>query len=172
VAVGDIADVRLARSAPEGHQRENHEIAGANVWRKSDCVTWTLLHACVDTDNPDFWVDHGSSSRGTADRVPVSAASGLGASLQLIYLRRMDLLVGKGRDGIGKEVRASFTHMEVEYRLKVTDPLVCEVMRSRPFGHYPWGMALLCISVTEPLHGFVYRIVASIITPSRCEGFR
>lgn len=171
VSVGDIADVRLVRPVPEGHQCENHEIAGTGVWRKSGCTTWTLLYACVDRDDPDFWVDYGHSSRGHADRIPDSMVPALGSSLKLICLRSLDLWVGPGRDG-RKEVRACFTHLGMTCRLKVTDPVVCGVMVSKSSGYYPWGMAMLCISITEPLHGFVYRIVASIITPRRCESFR
>lgn len=171
VSVGDIAEVRLARSVPEGHQRENHEITGAGVWRKSGYATWTLLYACVDKDDQEFWVDYGHSSRGQADRVPESMATALGSSLKLICLRGMELWVGPGRDG-KIEVRSCFAHLGTEYRLKVTDPLVCNVMKSKPSGYYPWGMAMLCISITESLHGFVYRIVASIITPRRCERFQ
>lgn len=172
VSVGDIADVQLARAVPEGHQQENHEIAGIGSWQKSGCATWTLLYASQDVDSPAFWTDYGSSSRGLADRVPMSVAPALGASLQLIYLRNMELLVRPSRDGRRKDVRVCFTHLGQEFVLKVTDPVVCEEMASTSFGHYPRGMAMLCISTTEPLDGFVYRIAASIITPRTCESFR
>lgn len=172
VSVGDIADVQLARAVPDGHQVENHEISASGGWRKSGCATWTLLYSSQDEDCADFWADRGSSSRGLADRVPVSMASALGASLQLIYLRRMELLVRTGFNGVGKEVRACFSHFGMEYNLKVTDPVVCEAMKSRPPGRYPVGIVLLCISVSEPFQGFVYRLVATVITPRRCESFR
>lgn len=172
VSVGDIADVQLARPVPEGHQVENHEIAVAGGWRKSGCATWTLLYASQDEDCADFWIDRGSSSRGLADRVPVSMALALGASLQLIYLSRMELLVRTGFNGVGKEIRACFTHLGKQFMLKVTDPLISDSMKTRPPGRYPLGMVLLCISISEPFQGFVYRLVATIITPRRCENFR
>jgi hypothetical protein len=171
VAVGDIADVELARPVPQGHQLENHEIVGAGGWRKLGCASWTLLYASQDADSADFWIDRGSSSRGVADRVPVSIASDLGASLQLIYLRRTELLVRAGFTG-GKEVRACFSHLGMEYNLKVTDPVICVYMKNKQLGMYPMGMAFLCVSVSEPFQGFVYRLVATIITPRRCESFR
>jgi len=171
VAVGDIADVQLARPARQGHQVENHEIAGADVWQKTGCATWTLLYACQDEDCPDFWINRGSSSRGLADRVPVYMASDFNASLQMIYLPRMEFLVGTGFNG-GKEVRACFSHLGQEYRLKVTDPWVCKGMKAKPVGHYPVGMALLCISISEPFDGHLYRLVATVITPRGCESFR
>jgi len=171
VSVGDIAAVELARPSPQGHQVENHEIAGAGGWQKSGCASWTLLYASQDADCADFWINRGGSSRGVADRVPVSMASDLGASLQLIYLRRMELLVRTGFNG-GKEVRACFSHLGTEYNLKVTDPVICEDMKNKQPGTYPEGMVLLCISVSEPFQGFVYRLVATVITPRRCEKFR
>lgn len=172
VAVGDIADVQLARPARQGHQLENHEIEGAGVWRKTGCATWTLLYACQDEDCPDFWVNRGSSGRGLADRVPMSMAPEFSASLQLIYLPRMDLLVGTGFDGVGKEIRACFSHLGQEYRLKVTDPAICDEMKAKPVGRYPVGMVLLCISISQPYKGHLYRLVATVITPRRCESFR
>lgn len=172
VTVGDIADVELARPVPHAHQVENHEIAATGGWRKFGCASWTLLYACQDADYADFWIDHGSSSRGVADRVPISLAPDLSASLQLIYLRRLELLVRTGFNGVGKEVRACFTHLGMEYNLKVTDPVICESMKNKQPGTYPEGMVLLCISVSEPFQGFVYRLVATIITPRRCESFR
>lgn len=171
VAVGDITEVNLARPVPQGHQLENHEIAGTGGWRKWGCASWTLLYASQDADCADFWVDCGSSSRGVADRIPVAMASALGASLQLIYVRRMELLVQTGFNG-GQEIRACFTHRGAEYNLKVTDPVVCEQMRSAKPGKYPEGIALLCISVSEPFQGYVYRLVATVITSRRCENFR
>lgn len=172
VAVGDIADVQLVRSAPGNHQPENHEIAGRGGWRKIGRATWTLLYACQDVDSPSFWADFGSSSRGLADRIPMAVAPTLGASLQLIHLRNLELLVRAGFNGVGREIRARFIHLGREYVLKVTDPVICDFMKKRPFGVYPIGMALLCISITEPWDGFVYRLVATIITPRRCERFR
>ena len=50
--------------------------------------------------------------------------------------------------------------------------LTVDEMKTRALGQYPVGMALLCISVSEPFQGFVYRLVATIITPRRCESFR
>jgi hypothetical protein len=172
VSVGDIVDVQLAKPVPNGHQVENHEIACTGAWRKAGCATWTLLYACQDVDCQEFWADRGRSSRGMADRVPVSVSTTLGASLQWIYLPHMELLVRAGFSGVGKEVRACFVHLGQEYRLKVTDPEVCNATKANPPGRYPVGMALLCVSISEPYDGFVYRLVATIITPRRCESFR
>lgn len=172
VSVGDICEVDLARPAPMGCQKENHEIAGRGGWRKLEHATWTLLYACQDVHSPPFWIDMGSSTRGIADRVPIAESPRLGASLQLIHVPRLELRVQTGYDRAKKEVRASFAYEGQEYVLKVTDPVICGVMKKMSYGTYPFGMALLCVSVSEPYKGFVYRLVATLITPRRCESFR
>lgn len=170
IRVGDIARVSLANPAPLPHQPENHLIDGNGRWERIGFVTWTMLLASEDQHAPSFWRDHGSSGGGCADRVPELVAVSMKSSLQLVLVPRLDLLAQVNCYAMnGRVVRARFEYAGSEYILKVTDPLVCDFINRLKPGVYPWQMALICVSVTEPLDGFVYRVVASIITPKRIE---
>jgi hypothetical protein len=53
------------------------------------------------------------------------------------------------------------------YLLAVTDPHVETVYMTKPDGDYPIGSAILCLSLSEPIHGFAFKLIATVITKDR-----
>jgi type 1 glutamine amidotransferase len=68
-----------------------------------------------------------------------------------------------------RRVRATFTYNETKYKLSVTDPVILTEFLSKSDGDYHYGEAALCVSLAEVWKEFSYRVVASVITPKRCE---
>jgi hypothetical protein len=53
------------------------------------------------------------------------------------------------------------------YLLAVTDPHVETVYMAKPDGEHPIGSAILCLSLSEPIHGFAFKLIATVITKDR-----
>jgi hypothetical protein len=68
-----------------------------------------------------------------------------------------------------RRLRAKFSYQDVHYLLSVTDPKIEDEYLIRQTGDYTIGRALLCISLSELWNGFVFRVVASIITSERYQ---
>src|SRR5207249_3949288 len=78
----DIVDVPLLEPRPHACQVENHVIDDTQHWR---CVGRLDSQKLLDaTDDGPLWLDHGSSSNGTSDRVRVGEADRLDRSLRLV----------------------------------------------------------------------------------------
>jgi hypothetical protein len=68
-----------------------------------------------------------------------------------------------------RRVRGKFAVKNGSYLLSVTDPEIEEEYLTKGDGDYQLGEAALCISLAEIWHGFAFRVVASVITPERCN---
>jgi len=61
----------------------------------------------------------------------------------------------------------SFDYLGDDYCLDVTDPVIESYFLRAGKNEYLLESALACISLTEPWEGYVYKLVASLITPKR-----
>jgi hypothetical protein len=175
VQVLDIAHVSLARHTPSHHQPENFVLDGNGKWRRCGVATWTQLYQSSDPHDEPFWRDYGSTMGGHADKMSPADALAIGSSLKLIMVRQLQISVrtehGYNGNPPKKKVRARFAYEGTDYVLTVTDPVIDEIYRAYDDGRYSIGIAFLCVSLSEVFDrtGDIYRLVAAIITPRRCE---
>jgi len=156
----DIVDVPLLEARPHGCQVENHLIDDTQHWRRVGRFDNQKLREATD-DRP-LWLDHGSSSNGTSDRVRVAEADRLDHSLRLI--RPEGLRIRVLRTFNKRQVRAAFQLGDSPYDLVVTDTKVEARYLAKPDGEYPYPVqTVACISLGEPFGGYRYKLVASII---------
>lgn len=162
----DIIEVPLVRGVPAAHQTENHLIA-ARSWRKIGEATWTQIQRGIDALQGSLWLDGHSTQHGTNDKVPEAMLPTLEDSLRLVKVANLRLLVEfepgfQGRPG-KRKVRASFQLEGTRYRLAVTDPVFEAKYLAKPDGAYNLGPATLCLSLSEPMFGFAFKLVATIL---------
>lgn len=167
----DIVSIPLIEHSPNGHQIENHTIDNQCFWKKLRKATWNEVEASIDHFDELFWGNSSTSSNGENDRVSQINVLNVGSSLKLIYVMELIFHVqNENFDGnTRRRVRTTFTYNNTKYKLSVTDPVFLEEYLNKPEGDYQFGEAALCVSLAEVWKGFSYRVVASVITPKRCE---
>ena len=67
--------------------------------------------------------------------------------------------------GAKRRVRADFSLAGVNYRFQVTDPEIEQRYLGGLDGIYPINDAFICVSLSEPFSGYVFKLVATILTP-------
>lgn len=169
----DIVSVPLDRASPSGHQIENHVIDAQYYWTKEGVATWAQVQTAADPYDQAFWSNSQSTYHGCNDKVAEADVSQTGSSLKLILVPALELHV-RLEDGYGgsqgrRRVRAQFNLNGIYYLLSVTDPEVEETCLTSGEGCYVLGEAALCISLAEVWNGFAFRVVASVLTPERCQ---
>jgi hypothetical protein len=160
----DVVEVPLLHHEPKSHQQENWLLDPARRWARAGRVTWDQA-ATFAEDPPALW-DNGSSTReGTNDRVSEADAGRLSGSLYLLPLEgmRLRLYAPDPRDPFNRRVQAEFAHRGVDYRLRVTDPIVERRYLLRDEDSYSIGRCLVTVSLGEPFNGFCYKLVAAVI---------
>lgn len=170
----DIVTVPLNSHSPLGHQAENHILADDYYWIKKGMATLDQVNALIDPYDTNFWVQAESTYHGLNDKVSEQVAAGIVSSLKLIAATNLQIrvLIEEGFEGrqSRRRVRAQFGYYNQTYRLSVTDPEIEDHYLRQAEGVYPIGNATLCISLAEPWNGYAFRVVASVITPSRFGG--
>jgi hypothetical protein len=170
----DVIEIPLHNHSPLTHQTENYVIDSSQSWRRVGIVTWNQVQASVDAVLGELWLNGHSTFYGNNDKVPKIFLSGIADSLKLVRVQNFTLRVAyepgyQGAQGAVK-VRGSFTLNGHHYRLSVTDPFVTGTYLQRPQGDYPIGSATLCISLSEPIHGHAFKLIAAVFTAHRCNG--
>jgi hypothetical protein len=169
----DIVSVPLDHPSPYGHQVENHVLDAEYYWTKVGVATWAQVEAAVDGHDPAFWSHSQSTYHGTNDKVAAADTPRIGSSLKLVMVTDLRIRVRKedGYEGnpSRRRVRAAFTVDGEFYVLSVTDPDFEEEYLTRGDGDYDIGQTALCVSLAEVWNGFAFRVVASVLTPERCE---
>jgi hypothetical protein len=169
----DIVAVPLTCPNPSGHQVENHILDAAYYWGKIGVATWAQVLSAADEYDPAFWANSQSTYHGLNDKVSEASTALAGSSLKLVVVNDLCIVVCR-EDGFQgaparRRVRARFCVQECSYLLSVTDPEIEETYLTSGDGEYEIGTAALCISLVEVWNGFAFRVVASIITQTRCE---
>lgn len=85
------------------------------------------------------------------------------ASLFLIYVQQIEIHVDTYDNK--RKVRASFRYNNHKYNFSITDPKAESYFLEKQDGKYPMYDLYLCVSIGEPLDGYCYKLVASVIKP-------
>lgn len=165
-SLGDIITIPIIKVQEKSYQSENHIIDETKYWLKSGQATFADMAAAVERDPDKLWINGHNSFHGMNDKIPLDLACLLPSSLRLIEAKNIRLRVQAEQAIFGDnqlKVRAYFAMAEVDYALTVTDPTIQDQCVAAGSGWYDLGDALLCLSLSEPLRGFVYKLVAGII---------
>jgi hypothetical protein len=156
----DIIQVPCRKPMPLLHQPENHAIASEPSWKITGKLPWKDVHEWIDRP-ASLWHLGQHSKSGVNDRVAVN--QGITASLYLITPDSLRLLVGPRDPGSRRQVRGAFLYQREAYRLVVTDPVVEKSFLAQEDGEYDVDSPTICVSLGEPLHGFHYKLIASVL---------
>lgn len=169
----DIISIPLREASPLGHQVENHILDDDYYWEKIATATWDQVREIVDSYDDEFWGDCESTYHGLNDKVTAARAAGISSSLKLILVPNLVIRVRleSGFDGQPgrRRVRANFVYRNTHYSMSITDPEIEEEYLTQGNGDYNVGETVLCVSLAEVWNGYAFRVVASVITPTRCE---
>lgn len=171
VRVCDVIGVPIVRRVRHAFQKENFLIATGETWKFLGRIGWNEVLSLAEDGLSSPVLEHDKGAGGTR-RVSLERARKLSQSLCLVRVGEVRLRIGasESADHEGRaKLRARFGIGSKRYDLSVTDPQVENMLVTRGEGRWKVHDAVLCISLTEPLDGFCYRVVASIITKRRCD---
>jgi hypothetical protein len=158
---GDTVRIPLDRADPKTYQTENHVISG-KPWQRTGHLDYAGLRGYLDAEQP-LWPREFDTSHGTNDKLRIGTANRQRSSLRLIEVRNLAVIVqDETFDEPKIGVRAKFTHAAQSYLLRITDPAVRDSYRVRGVGRYDVGRAILCISLSEELYGYAYKLAAGV----------
>jgi hypothetical protein len=161
----DIVDIPLAAARPGAHQPENWLLDPGFYWTKQGRFNASRLAALLDPPAP-LWVNGFSTFNGRNDKIPMDMLHDLGGSLRFIWVPGLRIEVFRPGAAFGNPARraqAQFSYGQVEYRLRVTDPLAEERYLAVPGGVCQLGPSYLTVSVGEPFGDSCYKLVAAVI---------
>jgi len=165
----EVMEIPCEKPAPQGHQPENVLIDARFFWQRRDRANWQALNQMLDEPDP-LWISGFSTRQGQNNRIPENLLNPQQGSLRLIALDQILLHAGPKAPRFGdmkQVVRASFNYLGEPYCLDVTDPVIESYFLKIGGGEHTLDVAVACISLTEPWEGYVYKLVASIITRKR-----
>lgn len=163
-ALLDLIDVPLKRHEAKSYQSENWLLDAGQRWTRAGRMTWSQLSAIAD-DPPSLWLNGSSTAQGLNDRVATADAEQLTESLYLLRLETMQVRIyaPNARDEFSRRVQATFRHRGVEYRLRVTDPVIEDQYLLGDDGTHDIGRCFATVSLGEPFMGYCYKLVAAVI---------
>ena len=167
----DVIDVPVLKPSPGPApcQSENWLLDPEYYWEKAGRLSWFDLEALMDPVSP-LWLDGHSTYHGLNDKIPLEHADSVEDSLRLIFVSRLELLVGKPGEAFGnakRRVQGRFGHAGSTYFLWVTDPAYERRYLAKLDGEYSVDECFLTVSLGEPFGGSVYKLIASIIARQR-----
>ncbi len=174
----DIIRMRFVKHFPSDAQPENWLIDENVRWEKIGQIRFGQIHPWLDT--PDsLWMPGESSYYGLNNRIRnlhpeqmdlMGAGGQPDPSLYLISVPLITLTVGPKAPEFGnmtRVIRGEFTYEDIQYRFDMKDPVV--ERQYRRDGQYEIENPVLCISRTEPLEGYSYKLIAAILHAGRFE---
>jgi hypothetical protein len=163
----DVVDIPLLRHGPHGHQTENHVIDTDTHWVRAGRATWQDLADLIERP-ASLWLNGTHTQSGLNDCVSLDDTSALDNSLALIKPEAFTLHLGTehpGRPWAKQGLRGNFRYCGVDYSLRVTDPTVDYIFRSKGDGDYPANDVYLCVSLTEPFDdNRCHKLVAAVFS--------
>jgi hypothetical protein len=161
----DIMDVPLIRAMGNRLQPENWLLDPSKYWSKVGEFKYENLRYLTDPKG-GLWINGYNTSNGLNDFVPVDDSDRIDGSLELIFVDGLRLRVYRPGQVYGNQkrrVQAVFSFIGVGYRLWVTDPLIETRYLAQADGLHTLGSSYLTVSLSEPLDGRCYKLVAAII---------
>lgn len=161
VALLDVIRIPFKEPCPSGCQVENQLIDERETWEREGAFEGTKL-ADIALKKGPLWIDDDSSRYGLNDRIPLDTANTQTSSLLLVLATNARIVVSREYDK--KKTRVHFALGGTQYWLPCTDPAVTDKYRLLKDGEYQLEHpALLCVSLSEPLNGYRYKLAASVI---------
>lgn len=161
----NLVTIPLLRAVPSGHQSENWLLDPERYWCLEGQLAHNELHQFVD--QRDLWLASSDSTyHGAYDRVSEGNVATIADSLRLVRVDDLSYRVFAPGSNFGDPkrcVQASFTHLGVEYRMRVTDPIVEREYLALANGLYDVGAAFLTVSLAELWEGYGYKVVAAVL---------
>ena len=160
----DIVDVPMIKALPNAYQQENWLLDANEYWVKRGRVDLEYLRQLVDAPSA-LWVNGQKTYNGINDKMPIETAATFDHSLRLICVPKLELCVFAPGEAFGnskRRVQARFAHHGAKYWLWVTDPVYERGYLTLDDGNYTLGESLLTVSVSEPLEGVCFKLVATI----------
>lgn len=171
----DIISIPTKNHSPHRYQTENYLIDDNSSWGKVGAANWENVESCVDQLDGPLWRNGESTHHGENDKINLFFANELATSLTLI--RPEDFVIEvrtenkfnlRTREYDGpptRLVRTVFKFDNISYDIQLTDVAVKQKYLRKKDGEYSIDEVVLCISLGEPFHGYVYKLVAAVITP-------
>lgn len=162
----DIVRLELEDAVPRLQHREDNRL-GTAKWRRVGRFPYGKLGSLVQSP-PDLWLaQEAPFGAHKHDRFPETEPAA--ASLYLIRVDRLTMTVAENPWKPGKlKTRAHFEYRGVDYDLSVTDIQVTRLLETGVMQN-PTVMnnVALCISLSEPFEGCVYKLVAAVLFEER-----
>lgn len=161
----DVMVVPLLEHQPRDYQQENWLLDPKSYWAKAGTLETKFLPELLDPVTP-LWHDGHHTAAGRNDKIPSASCVDVGSSLRFVRVSSLKLGVFSPGAAFGnpkRRVQASFDYAGEHYALWVTDPGYEREYLSRPDGTYGLLDCYLTISLGEPYHDDVYKLVAAII---------
>ncbi len=171
IGVLDIVETQIEQPAPLYHQRENALLAANAEWSIIGAADRASIYAFA-SEPASLWLN---GFHGNNDRIPTPLARSLETSLQLVSVECA--LLRRVQYPERAQFRIQFRHAGAHYDLTVTDPYIRNIFQPGEDGTQVLPAGIICVSLTDDLNGYCYKLAASIITPERfatkslCQSF-
>ncbi len=160
----DIFNIPLLYPNPQKYQQENWLLDSEEYWEKVGRFCRTDLNQLADPVG-ELWINGHKTYNGLNDKIPLSLARGLGNSLCLVHVEKLQLSVFKPGEAFGnvkRNVQGHFLYHGTEYRLWVTDPAFERNYLAKPDGIYKIRECFLTISLGGAFEDACYKLIAAI----------
>lgn len=160
----DIIEIPVKSAKPKHYQPENFLIDDRYYFEITDKFDAVRLDELLD-EADSLWMDIDDFGDKVSEckLETCSAPSLLLIQPENLKIRRENYTYPSGYTK--KKVRAIFTYKGQFYDLGVTDIQIESIYKRKPPGIYeaPYENSYLCISLGEPLNGYCYKLVASLL---------
>jgi hypothetical protein len=160
----DFVSVAISRPDPLPRQAENHVVEPYVGFSRVGRIAWEQIDAWLD-DPPHLWnVDGKTFGPHQSARVPESYSGG-----ESLYLIRVpNLRIAVIREGQSEpKLKGEFTYRDQMYMLPITDVVIEAEYKPKGSGSFDLGPAVLCVSLGDPFHGELYKLIAAVLHDKR-----
>jgi hypothetical protein len=167
----DVVDFVVARHVPVDCHSENWLVDADRPRRRAGTFGFDDLNQLV-SDPDTLWTNDEETVLGLNDLVAEAELENFADSILLLGPQRLVLSAHTNRWSEKQELRATFAHRGVRYRLKVTDPVYEDRYLTGEDGEFVVPTAYLTISLGEPWPKpgseqlYSSKLVAAVIEPS------
>ena len=162
----DVVDLYVLEHRGHTYQSENWLLDDRYYWTKARRLKWKLL-ADLEDEPRRLWINGQHTSHGHNDRINLAQAQELTDSLRLIRVSDFVIRVFRPSANFGsnkRKLQGKFKYLGTSYHLMLTDPLIEKKFLALEDGEYTLPTSYLTISLGEPYHDNVYKLIAAVMT--------